>query len=190
MRMAGPASFGVASTGIGLDATFAARPPGAGMAGLALRSTGGIGFVLEEIMRGVDYRRFQDVPRWTGLFVGRAAALMFQQGIYEGQFVKGWLGERLGRLGVHTFADLPYDDPQRPPDPERAWLGLGCLQAHVPEQPATGYERCHASPRALRSLRHSLHRRARNGDRVAPNGPICALPLGHPQRMDGLSAGR
>ena len=76
---------------------------------------------LEEIMRAVDYRRFQDGPRWTGLLVGKAAALMFQQGIYEGQFVKDWLGERLARLGVHTFADLRYDDPERPPDPEHGY---------------------------------------------------------------------
>jgi acyl-CoA synthetase (NDP forming) len=48
MRMAGPASSGVANTGIGLDATFAARHPAAGMAGLALQSTGGTGFVLVE----------------------------------------------------------------------------------------------------------------------------------------------
>jgi len=48
MRMVGPASFGVANPGIGLDATFAARHPKAGMAGLALQSTGGTGFVLLE----------------------------------------------------------------------------------------------------------------------------------------------
>jgi acyl-CoA synthetase (NDP forming)/GNAT superfamily N-acetyltransferase len=48
MRMVGPASFGVANPGIGLDATFAARHPKAGMAGLALQSTGGVGFVLLE----------------------------------------------------------------------------------------------------------------------------------------------
>ena len=48
MRMVGPASFGVANPGIGLDATFAARHPAAGMAGLALQSTGGTGFVLVE----------------------------------------------------------------------------------------------------------------------------------------------
>jgi hypothetical protein len=91
---------------------------------------------LEEIMRGVDYRRFQDGPRWTGVFAGKAAALMFQQGIYEGQFARDWLGGRLARLGVHTFADLPYDDPQRPPDPERAYrlvvmacdISYGCLR--------------------------------------------------------------
>ena len=48
MRMVGPASFGAASPGIGLDATFAARHPAAGVAGLALQSTGGTGFVLLE----------------------------------------------------------------------------------------------------------------------------------------------
>jgi len=48
MRMVGPASFGVANPGIGLDATFASRHPAAGTAGLALQSTGGTGFVLLE----------------------------------------------------------------------------------------------------------------------------------------------
>jgi acyl-CoA synthetase (NDP forming)/GNAT superfamily N-acetyltransferase len=48
MRMVGPASFGVANPSSGLDATFAARHPKAGIAGLALQSTGGTGFVLLE----------------------------------------------------------------------------------------------------------------------------------------------
>jgi acyl-CoA synthetase (NDP forming) len=48
MRLVGPASFGVANTASSLDATFAARHPRPGMAGLALQSTGGTGFVLLE----------------------------------------------------------------------------------------------------------------------------------------------
>ena len=76
---------------------------------------------LQQIMREVDYTRFQDGPRWTGLFIGKAMALLFRHGIYEGTYLKDWLGGQLGRLGVHTFADLPYDDPQRPPDPEHAY---------------------------------------------------------------------
>ena len=48
MRMVGQASLGVANPGIGLNATFAARHPAAGVAGLALQSTGGTGFVLVE----------------------------------------------------------------------------------------------------------------------------------------------
>ena len=48
MRMVGPASYGVAGTSAGLDATFAARHPKPGSAGLALQSTGGAGFALVE----------------------------------------------------------------------------------------------------------------------------------------------
>ena len=76
---------------------------------------------LEEIMRGVEYRRFQDGPRWRNLFIGKAAAVLLQRGIYEGQFLKDWLGEQLARLGVRTFADLRYDDPERPPNPDHAY---------------------------------------------------------------------
>jgi acyl-CoA synthetase (NDP forming)/GNAT superfamily N-acetyltransferase len=48
MRLVGPGSFGVANPGIGLDATFAARHPRPGRAGLALQASGGVGFVLLE----------------------------------------------------------------------------------------------------------------------------------------------
>jgi len=47
MRLVGPAGFGVANTAISLDATFAARHPQPGTAGLALQS-GGVGVVLLE----------------------------------------------------------------------------------------------------------------------------------------------
>lgn len=91
---------------------------------------------LEVIMRGVEYRRFQDGPRWRSLLLGKAVAVLFEQGIYEGEFVKDWLGERLARLGVHTFADLRYPDPERPPDPDHAYrlvvmncdISQGCLR--------------------------------------------------------------
>lgn len=39
---------------------------------------------LEEIMRGVDYRRLQDGPRWRNLFIGKAAAVLLQRGIRAG----------------------------------------------------------------------------------------------------------
>jgi len=47
MRLAGPNCFGVAVPGIGLDATFAARHPAAGTAGLVMQS-GGLGFALAD----------------------------------------------------------------------------------------------------------------------------------------------
>ena len=45
MRLVGPDCFGVAVPGIGLDATFAARPARAGVTGLVMQS-GGLGFAL------------------------------------------------------------------------------------------------------------------------------------------------
>src|SRR5690348_1381436 len=45
MRLIGPDSFGVAVPGLGLDATFAARPAQAGVAGLVMQS-GGLGFAM------------------------------------------------------------------------------------------------------------------------------------------------
>ncbi len=47
MRLVGPNCFGVAVPGIGLDATFAASHPAAGLAGLAVQS-GGVGIALLE----------------------------------------------------------------------------------------------------------------------------------------------
>ena len=47
MRLVGPTSFGVVNSSISLDATFAARHPRPGKAGLALQS-GGVGVVLLE----------------------------------------------------------------------------------------------------------------------------------------------
>jgi len=117
---------------------------------------------LEEIMRGVDYRRFQDGPRWKDLFVGKAAALMFQQGIYEGQFVKDWLGEKLAGLGVRTFADLRYEDSERPPDPECAYrlmvmacdISQGCLRRLPWEYGDYGLS--HADQRVADAVRASV----------------------------------
>jgi acyl-CoA synthetase (NDP forming)/GNAT superfamily N-acetyltransferase len=47
MRLVGPDCFGVAVPGIGLDATFAARPAKPGVAGLVMQS-GGLGFAMVE----------------------------------------------------------------------------------------------------------------------------------------------
>ena len=45
MRLVGPGSFGVATPGLGLDATFGARHPAPGTTGLVVQS-GGIGISL------------------------------------------------------------------------------------------------------------------------------------------------
>jgi NTE family protein len=76
---------------------------------------------LEKIMAQVDYKKFQDGHAWHRLHIGKAYSLLFEHGIYEGQYLKDWLSEQLGSYGVHTFADLAYDDPERPPTPECAY---------------------------------------------------------------------
>ena len=116
---------------------------------------------LEEIMREVEYRRFQDGPRWRSLLLGKAVAVLFEQGIYEGQFVRDWLGERLAKFGVRTFADLRYDDPQRPPDPEHAYrllvmtcdISEGCLRRLPWEYGHYGL--AHADQRVVDAVRAS-----------------------------------
>jgi NTE family protein len=116
---------------------------------------------LEEIMRGVEYPRFQDGPRWRSLLLGKAVAVLFEQGIYEGQFVTDWLGERLARLGVHTFADLRYADPERPPAPDKAYrlvvmtcdISEGCLRRLPWEYGRYGL--AHADQRVVDAVRAS-----------------------------------
>jgi NTE family protein len=73
-------------------------------------------------MSSLDYREFQDGHPWDHLAVGKMFDLIGEHGVYHGDYLKKWLGEQLARHGVHTFADLPYLDPGRPPaDPARAF---------------------------------------------------------------------
>jgi len=62
MRLVGPDGFGVAVPGIGLNATFAARPPRPGVAGLVMQS-GGLGFALvDQLSRlGIGISSFASV---------------------------------------------------------------------------------------------------------------------------------
>jgi acyl-CoA synthetase (NDP forming)/GNAT superfamily N-acetyltransferase len=62
MRLVGPDCFGVAVPGLGLNATFAARQPRAGVAGLVMQS-GGLGFALvDQLSRlGIGISSFASV---------------------------------------------------------------------------------------------------------------------------------
>jgi acyl-CoA synthetase (NDP forming)/GNAT superfamily N-acetyltransferase len=62
MRLVGPDGFGVAVPGIGLNATFAARPPRPGVAGVVMQS-GGLGFALVDHLSrlGVGISSFASV---------------------------------------------------------------------------------------------------------------------------------
>ena len=69
-----------------------------------------------EIMRQVQYSRFQDGAFYERLFIGKAVELALRHGIYRGDYAHDWIAGLLRDAGVGTFADLAYQDP----DPARA----------------------------------------------------------------------
>ena len=72
---------------------------------------------LETEMRGLDYSNFKDKDLLDKIpLVGKALSVMFEDGIYEGDYARNWVGDLLAKKGVKTFADLPYDDPKLDPD--------------------------------------------------------------------------
>jgi NTE family protein len=69
-----------------------------------------------DIMRSVDYTRFQDKGPKDRVPGGRLYSLLTQQGIYQGTYAKKWLAELLDHCGVRTFNDLRYEDAALPPE--------------------------------------------------------------------------
>ena len=66
---------------------------------------------LREVMNTVDYRRFRDGDLLDHLGpLGKATSVLVDEGIYRGEYLRGWLRDLLGDLGVRTFADLVVDD--------------------------------------------------------------------------------
>ncbi len=77
---------------------------------------------LQRVMREIDYGRFEDEGFLDHLgLVGKGASLLFEKGIYEGTYLRDWLGEQLAGLGIRTFADLRVDDPGSSLPPERRY---------------------------------------------------------------------
>jgi len=77
---------------------------------------------LKKVMREIDYGRFEDKGFLDHLgLVGKGASLLFEKGIYEGNYLRQWLNEQLTALGVRTFADLRIDDPESSLPPEKAY---------------------------------------------------------------------
>jgi NTE family protein len=74
---------------------------------------------LTETMRGLDYRRFRDASRLGG--VGDLLSLVTRLGLYRGDWLHGWLRDKLAGYGVRTFADLRITDPDSALPPERAY---------------------------------------------------------------------
>jgi NTE family protein len=77
---------------------------------------------LKRVMREIDYGSFEDRGFLDHLgLVGKGASLLFEKGIYEGNYLRDWLGDRLSALGIRTFADLRIDDPDGSLPPEKAY---------------------------------------------------------------------
>jgi NTE family protein len=77
---------------------------------------------LERVMREIDYGRFQDKGFVDHLgLVGKGISLLFEKGIYEGQYLHEWLDGLLTSLGKQTFGDLRIDDSQSSLPPEKAY---------------------------------------------------------------------
>ena len=87
-------------------------------------------------MDSVDYRRFQDGDLLDRTALGKGLSLLFEQGIYRGEYLKEWLAEQLEAEQVRTFADLSYQDPERPLPADKQYrlvvmtsdISQGCLR--------------------------------------------------------------
>lgn len=62
---------------------------------------------LEQIIRNVDYGQFADESLLDKLGIpGKTLSLLFERGIYEGDFTYNFVKKLLAGRGIHTFADL------------------------------------------------------------------------------------
>jgi acyl-CoA synthetase (NDP forming)/GNAT superfamily N-acetyltransferase len=87
MRLVGPDCFGVAVPGIGLDATFAARPAKAGVAGLVMQS-GGLGFAMVDHLSRL------------GIGISTFASVGDKLDVSGNDMLMWWEGDGLTRLAV------------------------------------------------------------------------------------------
>lgn len=78
--------------------------------------------LMEKTMKELDYNAFEDEGFLDHLgLVGQGASVLFEKGIYEGEYLRSWLDELLTDLGKATFGDLRIDDPGGSLPPERSY---------------------------------------------------------------------
>lgn len=67
---------------------------------------------MREWLEDLDYRKLPD-PGLLDRFgpPGKVLSLVFEKGVYEGEWLRAWVADRLSELGVETFGDLRRDDP-------------------------------------------------------------------------------
>jgi len=77
----------------------------------ALIAAGYTGVELKEIMKELDYNRFKDTSLIDRVPVlGPLTSLVFEKGIYEGDFLVNWIKELLKAKSIETFGDLILED--------------------------------------------------------------------------------
>ena len=86
---------------------------------------------LHEVLRTVDWTRFRDGDWLDHLGVpGKAISALASQGIYNGEYLKTWLGGLLADHGVVTFADLRTDEADSSLPPHH-WYRLVVMTSDV-----------------------------------------------------------
>ncbi|MGH3794555.1 MAG: patatin-like phospholipase family protein [Pseudonocardiaceae bacterium] len=67
---------------------------------------------MDEVMRSLDYKKFEDaglLPR-LGL-PGKALEILLHGGSYKTDYMHHWIAEQLETCGIRTWRDLKYTDP-------------------------------------------------------------------------------
>jgi NTE family protein len=86
---------------------------------------------MRRTMETLDYLRFRDRGRFARIpLAGPALALALRDGIYQGDYLREWLGNELSELGVETFADLRREDVDSSLPPEHRY-GLVVMAADL-----------------------------------------------------------
>jgi NTE family protein len=75
------------------------------------------GAQVKELALSLDYHKFVDPgPVERVPVIGPSLALLHGNGIYRGDYAHDWVRSQLKGLGVRTFGDLAFDDPDLPPE--------------------------------------------------------------------------
>ncbi len=88
----------------------------------ALLASGMTGPEMVTMMRGVDYKKFQDEgPEEKIPLIGKVFSVLHEKGIYEGKYIRSWVAGMLEKQDVRTFSDMRIDDPGSTLPPEQSF---------------------------------------------------------------------
>jgi hypothetical protein len=63
---------------------------------------------MKEVIKGLNWQRFRDRSLLDRIpLLGPVVSVLFEYGLYEGSYVREWLGNELANLNVTTFASEP-----------------------------------------------------------------------------------